>query len=113
MPGLTSDVLSMSFCTNCGFTDACVSYSNEAYIVMMVLGLWPQILVCFCILMFWILTLGLVFLVCVHVKSGEGDGLCVFVFVKAPADAPAPVLERRASSHDPLTQHLLSSPPLP
>lgn len=68
---------------------------------------------CVYIVMFWILTLGLVFLVCVHVKSGEGDGLCVFVFAKAPADAPAPVLERRASSHDPLTQHLLSSPPLP
>lgn len=36
----------MPFCKNVGFTDACVSYSNEAYIVIMVLGLWPQIHVC-------------------------------------------------------------------
>lgn len=33
--------------------------------------------------------------------------------VKGPADVPAPALEDKASSNAQLTQHLLSSPPLP
>lgn len=48
-----------------------------------------------------------------HFKSGEGDELSVTVSVKAPDDAPVPALGRKASSHGRLTQHLLSSPPLP
>lgn len=48
-----------------------------------------------------------------HFKSGEGNELSLTVSVKAPDDAPVPALERKASSHGRLTQHLLSSPPLP
>lgn len=48
-----------------------------------------------------------------YFKSGEGDELSVTVSLKASDDALLPALGRKASSHDRLTQHLLSSPLLP
>lgn len=48
-----------------------------------------------------------------YFKSGECDELSVTVSLKAPDDALVPALGRKASSHDRLTQHFLSSPLLP